>query len=45
MKQLDGLTPSSAVNFLRSNSANAPGPPSGIMKTSWPYCLSVASRI
>ena len=28
------LTPSSAVNFLRSNSANAPGAPSGITKTS-----------
>jgi hypothetical protein len=28
-------TPSSAVNFLRSNSASAPGAPSGIIKTSY----------
>jgi hypothetical protein len=30
-----GHTPSSAVNFLRSNSASAPGAPSGITKTSY----------
>jgi hypothetical protein len=32
---IGALTPSSAVNFLRSSSANAPGAPSGMMNISY----------
>jgi hypothetical protein len=39
---LETPTPSSAVNFLRSSSASAPGAPSGITKTSYIYHMSGA---
>ena len=38
--EIQSLTPSSTVNFLRSSSANAPGVPSGITKTSCMECMS-----